>query len=106
TEMPYFARIGPSSAMSIGKRRPVSMPVKPATLACRRHSSRLTSSDSSARSSFHHAIGAMPSLAFISNPHALIGANCILGLAGLAHTLELRHLGHAHVPVGIARHPG
>ena len=51
--------------MFIGKRRPVSMPVKPATLACRRHSSRLTSSESSARSSFHQAMGAIPSLAFM-----------------------------------------
>ena len=51
--------------MFIGKRRPVSMPVKPATLAWRRHSSRLTSSDSSARSSFHQAMGAIPSFAFM-----------------------------------------
>ena len=77
---------GPSSSMFIGKRRPVSMPVKPATLACRRHSSRLTSSESSARSSFHHAIGAIPSLAFMaSHSHALLRADLFLFLARFLH---------------------
>src|SRR5579872_6913990 len=64
--MPYLARIGPRTAASIGKRRPVSIPVNPAALACRRHSSSETSSDNSARSSFHQAIGAIPSLARIN----------------------------------------
>src|SRR3990167_5357265 len=92
TEIPYFCRIGPSSAISIGKRRPVSMPVKPATEACRRHSSRLTSSDSSARSSFHHAIGAIPSFAFISDSHALLGANCNLAFPRGIHAGAIRAL--------------
>ena len=54
--------------MFIGKRRPVSIPLNPATEAWRRHSSRLTSSESSTRSSFHQAMGAMPSFAS-SIPH-------------------------------------
>ena len=65
TLMPCSFRMGSSTAGSIGKRRPVSMPVKPASRACRRHSSSETSSLNSGRSSFHQAIGAMPSLALI-----------------------------------------
>src|SRR3954452_6702285 len=107
TEMPYFERMGPSVSMFIGNRRPVSMPVKPASEACRRHSSRLTSSLSSSRSSFHHAIGAMPSCAFIAlHSHALVGTDLVVSLAGLAHGLEVRDLRYTNIPVGVARHPG
>ena len=60
-------RIGSMTSGSLGKRRPISMPVKPAERDCRRHSSSDTSSLSSARSSFHHAMGDMPSLAFKSS---------------------------------------
>src|SRR5271156_4525151 len=107
TEMPYRFRIGPNSAMSIGKRRPVSMPEKPAALAWRRHSSSDTSSESSTRSSFHHAIGAIPSLAvnMTSNSHALLLADFFLGGARSAHALALGNLWNADVPVRVARHP-
>src|ERR1700757_3684746 len=99
--------MGPSSWMFMGKRRPVSMPVKPATLACLRHSSRLTSSESSARSSFHHAMGAIPSLAFMaSHSYALLRADLILFLARFLHGFPRRDLRHADVPVGIAGDPG
>src|SRR5918994_1944980 len=57
-------KIGSITFGSLGKRRPISMPVKPAERDWRRHSSSDTSSLSSARSSFHHAMGDMPSLAF------------------------------------------
>src|ERR1044072_8950287 len=59
-------RIGSISPGLFGKRRPCSMPVKPALRDWRRHSSRDTSSLSSGRSSFHQAMGDMPSLAFIN----------------------------------------
>src|SRR5580698_5231595 len=93
--------------MFIGKRRPVSMPVKPATLAWLRHSSRLTSSESSARSSFHQAIGAIPSLAFIDlHSHALLGANLELLLARGLNRFARRNFGHADVPIRVAGNPG
>src|ERR1700735_3959907 len=99
--------MGPSSLMFIGNRRPVSMPVKPATLAWRRHSSKLTSSESSARSSFHQAMGAIPSLAFmVLHSDALFGANGELRLARLLHRLARRNLGHADVPIGVPGNPG
>src|SRR5438477_3396257 len=60
-----FFRIGSMTLASLGKRRPISMPVNPAERDWRRHSSSDTSSLSSARSSFHHAMGDMPSLAFM-----------------------------------------
>src|SRR6516162_3765781 len=99
--------MGPSSSMFMGKRRPVSMPVKPATLACLRHSSRLTSSESSARSSFHHAMGAIPSFAFMgSHSYALLRADLFLFFARLLHRFSRRNLRHADVPVRVARNPG
>src|SRR5690554_820924 len=58
-------RMGSMTAGSSGKRRPFSMPVKPAERDWRRHSSSDTSSLSSTRSSFHQAMGDMPSLAFM-----------------------------------------
>src|SRR5437899_6396578 len=60
-------RIGSITFGSLGKRRPISMPVKPAERDWRRHSSSDTSSLNSTRSSFHHAMGDMPSLAFKSS---------------------------------------
>src|SRR4051794_31194189 len=107
TEILYRARMGLRTAASIGKRRPVSMPVKPATLAWRRHSSRLTSSLSCSRSSFHQAIGAMPSFAFMlsySNP--LLRTDLDLLCASFAHGFPSRDLRYAHIPVGVARNPG
>src|SRR6478752_639000 len=70
-------RIGSISCGLLGKRRPCSMPVKPAPRDWRRHSSSDTSSLSSGRSSFHHAMGDMPSLAFIvvSPRHSLKSAS-------------------------------
>src|SRR5882757_754506 len=62
-----FFRIGSMISGSLGKRRPISMPVNPAERDWPRHSSSETSSLSSARSSFHHAMGDMPSLAFKSS---------------------------------------
>src|SRR4051794_22658620 len=107
TETPYRARMGLRTAASIGKRRPVSTPVKPAALAWRRHSSRLTSSLSCSRSSFHQAIGAMPSLAFMpSHPDPLLRTDLDLLRPGFAHGGPLRDLRHAHIPVGVARDPG
>src|SRR5436309_3511490 len=110
TEIPYFARVGFRTFASMGKRRPVSMPVKPATLAWRKHSSSETSSLSSARSSFHQAMGAMPNFAFmtcsvLSNADALLLAHIGLVLGGFVYFLAGAHLGHAHVPQGIARGP-
>src|SRR3954454_14447426 len=99
--------MGPKIAASIGKRRTVCMPVNPATLAWRRHSSRLTSSLSCLRSSFHQAIGAMPSFAFMllhSNP--LLRPDLDLLCASFAHGFPSRDLRHAHIPVGVARDPG
>src|SRR6185369_3032412 len=58
-------RMGSMTLGSSGKRRPFSMPVKPAERDCLRHSSSDTSSLSSTRSSFHQAMGDMPSLAFM-----------------------------------------
>src|SRR4051795_4753233 len=107
TLIPYRARIGLRTAASIGKRRPVSMPVKPATLAWRRHSSRLTSSLSCSRSSFHQAIGAMPSFAFMpSHSNPLLRTDLDLLRASFAHGFPARDLRHAHIPVGVARDPG
>src|SRR6185503_1535371 len=62
-----FLRIGNITLGSSGKRRPFSMPVNPAERDCLRHSSSDTSSLSSTRSSFHQAMGDMPSLAFIDS---------------------------------------
>src|SRR5690242_19036146 len=58
-------RIGSITLGSSGKRRPFSMPVKPAERDCLRHSSSDTSSLNSTRSSFHQAMGDMPNLAFM-----------------------------------------
>lgn len=60
-----FFRIGSISAADSGKRRPFSMPVKPAVRDWRRHSSSDTSSESCGTSLFHQAMGDMPSLAFM-----------------------------------------
>src|ERR1700722_8336818 len=94
--------------MFIGKRRPVSMPVNPATLACSRHSSRLTSSESSARSSFHQAMGAIPSFAFMgsSNSTAPLGADLFLLSARIPDRFTRRDFGHADIPIGVAGNPG
>src|SRR5918912_3520493 len=105
TEMPYRARMGLRTAASIGNRLPVSMPVKPATLAWRRHSSRLTSSLSCSRSSFHQAIGAMPNLAFMpSHSDPLLRTDLDLLRPGCAHGFPFRDLRHANVSVGVSRH--
>src|SRR5262245_7564230 len=78
-------RMGSMMSGSRGKRRPISMPVKPAERDWRRHSSSDTSSLSSTRSSFHHAMGDMPSLAFTSSLqfHKFRGSG--FGFIGLEH---------------------
>src|SRR3954463_10812438 len=65
-------RIGSITLGSSGKRRPFSMPVNPAERDCLRHSSSDTSSLSSTRSSFHQAMGDMPSLAFNLDSRSLL----------------------------------
>src|SRR5580693_5400248 len=83
------------------------MPVKPATLAWLRHSSRLTSSESSARSSFHQAMGAIPSLASIGlNSDALLGADFLLLLTRDPDRLARRDFRHADIPIRVTRNPG
>src|SRR5258706_15359538 len=97
-----FLRIGSITLGSSGKRRPFSIPVKPAERDWRRHSSSETSSLSSTRSSFHQAMGDMPSLAFMLllrwRLETLRLARVFVFPAGRIDLRAHAHLGHSDVP--------
>ena len=108
TLMPYCARIGLRTAASIGKRRPVSMPVKPASL---RLAQAFLQADVVGK--LREVVvppgdrgDAESSPSSSHTPTRCLARIFDLPGAGLAHALALGDLGHAHVPVGVARHPG
>ena len=108
TEIPKRSSMGPSSSMFIGTGGRFPCRYNPATEAWRRHSSRLTSSESSARSSFHHAMGAIPSFAFnIRHTPTRCPAGFLPGARGRPRTVSRSEIsGTPTSQSAVAGHPG